>query len=180
MINEMKYENQIWGEPIPGERLSTNGHYTGELVGGALQDATCEMTPHLTEETIVRCGTVLHDAIEGSTPKAIGGGKLFTFYLDTEYLTAEEGMTWDEWVFSEYNKTYTCEFCGETHLMYDSFDEESVRLTDGCNCENGGGRFDAERVVAYLSIEDHENMENSIGQVWLTDEINPNYFYGLE
>ena len=69
MANEVKYQNQVWGEPIAGERLSTNGHYTGEHLGSVTQDAKCEMTAHMVEEGIVRLGTMTQDAIEGSTPE---------------------------------------------------------------------------------------------------------------
>ena len=69
MANEVKYQNQIWGEPITGERLSTNGHYTGEHLGSVTQDANAAMTAHMIEESIVRYGTMTQDAIEGSTPE---------------------------------------------------------------------------------------------------------------
>ena len=69
MANEVKYQNQVWGEPISGERLSTNGHYTGEHIGSVTQDAKCEMTAHKVEESIIRLGTMTQDAIEGSTPE---------------------------------------------------------------------------------------------------------------
>lgn len=69
MFNEIKYQNQVWGEPIPGERLSTNGHYTGEHMGTVTQDAKAEMTPHYVEGVTVRYGTMTQDAIEGSTPE---------------------------------------------------------------------------------------------------------------
>ena len=69
MANEVKYKNQVWGEPIAGERLSTNGHYTGEHLGTVTQDAKHAMTPHMVEEGIVRLGTMTQDAIEGSTPE---------------------------------------------------------------------------------------------------------------
>lgn len=72
MANVVKYENQVWGEPITGERLSTNGHYTGEHKGTPTQDAKCASTtninPHYVEENIVRLGTMTQDAVEGSTP----------------------------------------------------------------------------------------------------------------
>lgn len=71
MANEVKYQNQVWGAPIAGERLSTNGHYTGEHLGAVTQDAKCAMTAHMVEENIVRLGTMTQDAIEGSTPKAV-------------------------------------------------------------------------------------------------------------
>lgn len=73
MANVVKYQNQVWGEPISGERLSTNGHYTGEQLGSVTQDAKASMTAHMVEENIVRLGTMTQDAIEGSTPKVVGG-----------------------------------------------------------------------------------------------------------
>lgn len=71
MANEVKYQNQVWGEPIAGERLSTNGHYTGEHLGSVIQDAKVSMTAHMVEESTVRLGTMLQDAIEGSTPEVV-------------------------------------------------------------------------------------------------------------
>ena len=69
MANEIKYQNQVWGEPLTGERLSTNGHYTGEHLGSVLQDAKASMVAHIVEDAIVRYGTMTQDAIEGSTPE---------------------------------------------------------------------------------------------------------------
>lgn len=71
MANIVKYQNQVWGEPIAGERLSTNGHYTGEQLGSVTQDAKASMTPHMVEESTVRLGTITQDAIEGSTPTKV-------------------------------------------------------------------------------------------------------------
>lgn len=73
MANEVKYQNQVWGEPIAGERLSTNGHYTGEHLGTVMQDAKASMTPHHVEAATVRYGTMTQDAIEGSTPEVAEG-----------------------------------------------------------------------------------------------------------
>jgi hypothetical protein len=73
MANTFKYENQIWGEPIAGERLSTNGHYTGEHKGTPTQDAlgdgTTNSNPHYVEDVTIRYGTITQDAVEGSTPE---------------------------------------------------------------------------------------------------------------
>ena len=71
MANIVKYQNQVWGEPIAGERLSTNGHYTGEHKGTPMQDAkdASANTPHYVEAATVRYGTMTQDAIAGSTPK---------------------------------------------------------------------------------------------------------------
>ena len=75
MANEVKYQNQTWGEPIAGERLSTNGHYTGEHKGTPTQDALGETTtnknPHYVEEVTVHYGTITQDSIEGSTPNPV-------------------------------------------------------------------------------------------------------------
>lgn len=74
MANVVKYQNQVWGEPIAGERLSTNGHYTGEQLGTVTQDALVEMQPHMVEDSTVRLGTITQDAIEGSTPEVVTEG----------------------------------------------------------------------------------------------------------
>ena len=71
MAHEVKYQNQVWGEPISGERLSTNGHYTGEHLGTPTQDAKISVTAHMVEEATIRLGTMTHDAIEGSTPAVV-------------------------------------------------------------------------------------------------------------
>ena len=73
MANKVKYENQIWGEPIAGERLSTNGHYTGQHKGTVTQDALTVGTdqPYGVEESTIRLGTMTQDATVGSMP-AVG------------------------------------------------------------------------------------------------------------
>ena len=68
MTNTVKYQNQVWGEPIAGEILSVNGHYCGEHLGAVTQDAKASMVAHMVEDSIVRYGTMTQDAIEGSTP----------------------------------------------------------------------------------------------------------------
>lgn len=73
MPNEVKYQNQVWGKPITGERLSTNGYYTGEHKGTVMQDAAVDGTeqPHTVEDSIVRHGTMMGDAIAGSNPEVV-------------------------------------------------------------------------------------------------------------
>ena len=77
MANEVKYQNQIWGEPIAGERLSTNGHYTGEHKGTPTQDAlggsTTNVNARYVDDATIRYGTITQDAIEGSTPEVADG-----------------------------------------------------------------------------------------------------------
>ena len=72
MANVFKYANQTWTTPegVAGERLSTNGHYTGQHLGSVMQDAAVEgnEAPYAVEESIVRYGTITQDAAPGSTP----------------------------------------------------------------------------------------------------------------
>ena len=71
MANVVKYQNQVWGEPIAGEVLSVNGHYVGEHLGSVTQDAKATMTAHMVEADTVRYGTITQDAIAGSTPTKV-------------------------------------------------------------------------------------------------------------
>lgn len=76
-MKDIKYQNQVWGEPIAGERLSTNGHYTGEFKGVPMQDTlgadTTNSNPQYVDDVTVRYGTMMHDAIEGSMPEVAEG-----------------------------------------------------------------------------------------------------------
>lgn len=73
MANEFKYANVDWAEgtPVAGERLATNGHYTGEFKGTPMQDAITELanTPHYVEGVVVRYGTMMGDAKDANFPK---------------------------------------------------------------------------------------------------------------
>lgn len=75
MANEFKYANVDWpeGTPIAGERLATNGHYTGEFKGTPMQDAKSEVAnaPHYVEGVVVRYGTMMQDAIDTNFPKVV-------------------------------------------------------------------------------------------------------------
>jgi hypothetical protein len=72
MIKEVKYSNVNWAEntPISGERLATNGHYTGEFKGTPMQDAknADANAPHYVEGAIVRLGTMMGDAADTAYP----------------------------------------------------------------------------------------------------------------
>lgn len=98
MANEIKYKPQIWGKPIEGERLSTNGHYRGEQLGSSTQDALVEITPHYVEETIIRRGTITQDVLnkieQASDLVEIGSG----------YTLSEESATSCE----QYNRNGFC------------------------------------------------------------------------
>lgn len=72
MANEVKYNNVDWAEgtPIAGERLATNGHYTGEHKGTPLQDAKYANAnvAHCVEAAVVRYGTMMQDAADEHYP----------------------------------------------------------------------------------------------------------------
>lgn len=72
MANKIKYANVDWAEgtPIAGERLATNGHYTGEHLGTPMQDGKYEEgnTAHYVEGATVRLGTMTQDAIDTKFP----------------------------------------------------------------------------------------------------------------
>lgn len=75
MANEVKYNDVNWpdGTPIAGERLATNGHYTGEVKGTPTQDAKSEeaSVPHYVEGVVVRYGTMMGDAIDTNFPTKV-------------------------------------------------------------------------------------------------------------
>lgn len=73
MANEVKYTNVNWPDdtPIAGERLATNGYYTGEHMGTPTQDAIDNLAnkPYYAERVTVRYGTITQDAIDSNMPK---------------------------------------------------------------------------------------------------------------
>ena len=73
MANEIKYANVDWAEgtPIAGERMATNGCYTGEHKGTPTQDAMYAESnvPHSVEAGIVHLGTMTQDALDKEFPK---------------------------------------------------------------------------------------------------------------
>lgn len=73
MANEIKYNNVDWAEgtPIEGERLATNGYYTGEHKGTVMQDAKNPEgnAAHYAETKTVRLGTMMGDALDKNYPK---------------------------------------------------------------------------------------------------------------
>lgn len=77
MANEVKYNNVAWGEdtPIAGERLATNGYYTGEHKGTPTQDAkdASSNVAHSVEGATVHLGTITPDAIDEDFPTVVKG-----------------------------------------------------------------------------------------------------------
>ena len=76
MANVVKYNDVNWGEgtPIAGERLATNGHYTGEHIGAPIQDAKGNSesnAAHYRETGIVRLGTMMGDAMDENYPTTV-------------------------------------------------------------------------------------------------------------
>lgn len=76
-MNEVKYRNVNWeeGTPIAGERLATNGHYTGQHIGTPMQDASVGgvTAPYGVEDATVRYGTLMQDAVDENFPKVNDG-----------------------------------------------------------------------------------------------------------
>ena len=69
MANEVKYANVDWakGTPIAGERMATNGHYTGEHKGTPMQDAKNPSeanAAHYVDGVTIRYGTLMKVATE--------------------------------------------------------------------------------------------------------------------
>lgn len=76
MANKVKYSNVNWpeGTPIAGERLATNGHYTGEFKGTPMQDAKnveAANQPHYVEGEVIRYGTMMQDAKDTNAPTVV-------------------------------------------------------------------------------------------------------------
>lgn len=73
MANKVKYKNVDFpeGSPIVGERMATNGNYTGQHKGTPLQDAKVSgvQTPKQVEANIVRYGTIMGDAKDANFPE---------------------------------------------------------------------------------------------------------------
>ena len=69
---EVKYNDVNWpsGTPIAGERLATNGHYTGEHLGTPMQDASVGGTEvaHSVENATIRYGTLMQDVKDTNFP----------------------------------------------------------------------------------------------------------------
>lgn len=69
---QMKYTDVNWpvGSPIAGERLATNGYYTGQHKGSVTQDYAdgADNDPYVVERTSIRQGTILQDYLEENAP----------------------------------------------------------------------------------------------------------------
>lgn len=74
MANEIKYNDVTWGEgtPIAGEKLATNGFYTGEHKGTPMQANGETIVAHMVEASTVRLGTMMQDAIDTNFPTVKG------------------------------------------------------------------------------------------------------------
>ena len=77
MAKDVKYENTTWAEgaPIAGERLATNGHYTGQQKGSVTQDAltVADNNPYVEERNTDHFGTITPDAGDDNFPTVDDG-----------------------------------------------------------------------------------------------------------
>ena len=73
MANKVKYNNVEFpeGSPIAGERMATNGNYTGQHKGTPMQDAKVDgvQAAKQVEANIVRYGTIMGDAKDANFPQ---------------------------------------------------------------------------------------------------------------
>lgn len=71
MPNVVKYKDVNFpeGSPIVGERMATNGFYTGQHKGTPMQDAKVEgvQGAKQVEANTVRYGTIMGDALDTKT-----------------------------------------------------------------------------------------------------------------
>lgn len=76
MIKHVVYDNQEWGEPIAGERKSTNGKFTGQKKGVPLQDAKDTAgqndNPYFVEENTINLGTLMDDTPSSMPTEHVG------------------------------------------------------------------------------------------------------------
>lgn len=97
MPNEMKYGNVDWpaDSQIEGERLATNGEYTGQHKGTPMQDAleNADNDPYLRARGTVRYGTLTPDAGDDNFPDYL----IQVSYTATGAVTeiSLEGVTYD-------------------------------------------------------------------------------------
>lgn len=73
MANQKNYGNVNWpaGSQVAGERLATNGEYTGQHKGAPLQDALsgADNAPYYTARATKRVGTLTPDAADTNFPQ---------------------------------------------------------------------------------------------------------------
>ena len=69
MPNELKYNNVT---AKSGERVATNGYYTGEHKGSVMQDAkAASNVAHSSESLTVHFGTMTQDAKDSAFPTVV-------------------------------------------------------------------------------------------------------------
>ncbi len=80
MAKDVKYNDVNWpeGSDIAGERLATNGYYTGQHKGTPTQDALdgADNDAYYAERVTVRQGTLTQDDADTNFPtEKTGGGE---------------------------------------------------------------------------------------------------------
>lgn len=120
------------------------------------------------EEIIGDIDTAL-DSILAIQNELIGGGgdvNLITFNVYGTTYTAQEGMTWYEFLISKYNPTITCTHCGESKKLFVKRDsnEDIMYLYDN-DCQ--------QEMAVSISVED-------IIIAHTYDTIIPDFHYDLQ
>lgn len=98
---------------------------------------------------------------------------MIAFYCISAWRLAPEGMTWKEWLESDYNTVkYRCETCGEMHSLLGVF----ANMVCYAVCDGEGNTYDDGPVVAFSSKENYDNGDFS-EDVRADDQINAGYWY---
>lgn len=117
-----------------------------------------------------------------------GEVEIITFSIaddDTTY-SAEKGMTWRQWVESEYNPPVTCERCGEEIPNIAITDGNVNRVEHNTDSEGicNGGLYPVVSVLIVASEEEYDRFikgeEVEYRYPDLDEEIDPNLFYGWD
>lgn len=105
------------------------------------------------------------------TPKP----KQISFELNYESHTAEAGMTWGEWMESEYAPTFVCPQCNQEKPVYAVWFDMIFQHQVCQDCENGAPQF---YIATYENREEAYYRLNGM-EVSTMDIIDPNRIYGL-
>ena len=104
------------------------------------------------------------------------GDNMLTFKIDGRIFTAEEGMTWAEWVASEYVPTKKCYICNKD---IPAFAVNGDTISSVGNCQDCEENDFVLSLVVYETEEARENRDLEHGAyIEPGDVIDPDKFYG--
>ena len=111
--------------------------------------------------------------------RSLAKGEVFKFNIGGNVYTAKAGMTWAEWVESEYAPTYTCNGCVAEYRQYE-MDGRRIGYMDGCDCDEFGRNM-VVTVFKYDSQEARDELDTTRGTYPTADDlIDPDAPYGFD